>query len=81
MKRSKYEKQPPSDTCSLKSFPDEVTQCISSQLVICTPMVNSPGWTTEKTFQQPTRPADYVKILTKDLQELIQPIEWEDDKA
>ena len=39
-------------------------------LVHGTPTVNSPGWTTEQTFQQPTRPSDDVKVLTKGLQEL-----------
>ena len=31
---------------------------------------NSPGWATEETFQQPTRPAEDVKVLMKGLQEL-----------
>ena len=34
------------------------------------PTVNSPGWATEETFQQPTRPADDFKVLTKYLQDI-----------
>ena len=32
--------------------------------------VNSPGWAKEKTFQQPPRPAEDVKVLTEGLQAL-----------
>ena len=41
---------------------DEASQCIDShlQLEILTLTVNSRGWGTEETFQQPTRPAEYV---------------------
>jgi hypothetical protein len=35
----------------------------------------------EETFQQPTRPADDFKILTKGLQELTQPNKWDDGEA
>ena len=42
---------------------------------------NGLGWMTEETFQQPTIPADDVKILAKGLQELTQPIEWDDGEA
>ena len=64
----------------MMSSTDEATQYIDSslQLVISTPMVNSSGWATEDTFQQPTRHAEDVKILTKDLQE---PIEWKEGEA
>ena len=44
-------------------------------------MVNSPSWVTEETFQQPTRPAEDVKILMKGLQKLTQPTEWENSEA
>jgi hypothetical protein len=46
-----------------------------------TSTVNSPGWATEETFQQSTRLADYVKISTKGLMELTQPVEWDECEA
>ena len=44
-------------------------------------MVKSPDWTTEATFQQPTRSAEDVKELTKDLQELTSSTEWDEIEA
>ena len=54
---------------------DEATQSMDSylQLVVWTQKLNSAGWAAEETFQQPSWPADDVKVLTKDLQELTQP--------
>ena len=53
----------------------------ATQLVIWTLTVNSPGWATEETFKQPTRPPEDAKILTKGLQEPTQPIEWDGGEA
>jgi hypothetical protein len=38
--------------------------------ITLSPTVNSSVWATEKTFQQPTRPADVVEVLTKNQKEL-----------
>ena len=48
---------------------------------IRTPTVNHPGSATEETFQQPTRPADDVTMITKGLQESTKPIDWDDGEV
>jgi hypothetical protein len=44
-------------------------------------MVNSPGWATLEIFKQSTRSAEDIKVLSKGLQELTQPVKLDDGEA